>query len=252
MRINALYGIHRRCECSERAAVFLTERTDRKSGTGKGTAGIGVTSPRGRLYTVFPAVIWHLWREFWRDPWQARFVRPLLIVNLLGSVYGFYWYHEQLAATPFYSWPFVPDSPLATTLFALALAGSLAGLKSPLLRAVACTASIKYGLWAVVVISQFWWLGGQPALAESMLWLSHLGMAAQGFVYLRRVCWSALVALFTGGWMFLNDALDYRAGLHPYLFAAGQETAAAVTATALSGLLFTCLWRRRRPAGERF
>ncbi|OAT80250.1 hypothetical protein A6M21_01060 [Desulfotomaculum copahuensis] len=196
--------------------------------------------------------MWPLWREFWRDPWQARFVRPLLIINLLGSVYGFYWYHEQLAATPFYAWLFVPDSPLATTLFALALAGSLAGFKSTLLRAVACTASIKYGLWAVVVISQFWWLGGQPAPTESMLWFSHLGMAAQGFVYLRRVRWGAPVALFTGGWMFLNDALDYGAGLHPYLFAAGQETAAAITAAVLSGLLFACLWSRCRSAGERY
>lgn len=135
----------------------------------------------------FDLMFIRLWRDFLRDPWQRRFALPLVIINLLGSVYGYYWYREQLAGTPFYAWPFVPDSPLSTTLFALALGASLAGVERVFLTIIACTASIKYGLWALAVISHFWWLGGAVTFVESMLWLSHLGMVVQGCIYLRTI-----------------------------------------------------------------
>ena len=118
-----------------------------------------------------------LWRDFWNDPWQARFTIPLIVINAVGSACGYYWYHEQLAGTPLYYWPFVPDSPLSTTLFAVALLLSLAGSGSILYRAVALTASIKYGIWAIVMISHYWLNSGPLELTEAMLWLSHYGSA---------------------------------------------------------------------------
>lgn len=187
-----------------------------------------------------------LWRAFWKDPRQPRFTVPLLVINVLGSVYGYFWYRQQLAETPFYLWPFVPDSPLSSTLFAAALLFHLTGVTKTLFQVLACTVSIKYGIWAVLMISNYWSSGGSVALTETMLWLSHLGMAAEGFIFLRTYRLGLHTAIITGSWMLVNDLVDYGAGLHPYLFMAGQETLAMVAALALTALLtagLTCLSR---------
>lgn len=190
---------------------------------------------------IFLGPIIELWRDFWRDPRQVRFTAPLIIINFLGSVYGYYWYHGQLAATPPYFWPFVPDSPLSTTLFALALTVRPPGAWGILFQVVAFTASIKYGIWAVVVISQYWIGGGPVEFTEAMLLFSHLGMAAEGAIYLRTIPFDRTVVLLTGAWMLLNDFMDYGLGLHPYLFAAGQEHLAFVTALGLTASITAVL-----------
>ena len=182
-----------------------------------------------------------LWRDFWKNPWQSRFTVPLLVINVLGSAYGFYWYREQLVETPFYLWPFVPDSPLSSTLFAAALLLSLAGASKKLFQILAFTVSIKYGIWAVIMISNYWFNDGPVAPTETMLWLSHLGMAAEGAIFLRTFRFGVHVVIITGAWMLVNDLMDYGAGLHPYLFMAGQETLAMVTALALTVLLMAGL-----------
>lgn len=181
-----------------------------------------------------------LWQQFWANPWQARFTVPLLVINIAGSLYGFYWYHQQLAATPPVFWPVVPDSPLATTFLSLLLLAGLLGSRPAILRALAGVACIKYGLWAVYIISQYWYIGGSVEPEQIMLWISHLGMVLQGWTYLRG--WSAPRAamLLTVGWLVLNDLMDYTLNLHPYLFAESQlvvaETAAVVL-TLLCALL---------------
>lgn len=183
-----------------------------------------------------------LWREFWKDPRQPRFTMPLLVINVLGSLYGFYWYREQLAETPFYLWPFVPDSPLSSSLFAAALLFHLFGVTKPVFQVLACTVSIKYGIWAVIMITDYWSSGGPVAPTEIMLLVSHLGMAAEGAIFLRTYRFGIGAVLMSGALMLVNDLIDYGAGLHPYLFMAGQETLAMVAAFALTALLASGLF----------
>lgn len=178
-----------------------------------------------------------LWRDFRRNPFQPRYTAPLIIINILGSVYGYFWYREQLAVNPLYFWPFIPDSPLSTTIFALALLIQRRGFASNLFQAVAFTANIKYGLWAAVIISQYWLGGGQAEFIEIMLMLSHLGMAVQGGIYLKQVRLGQGVALLTAAWMVINDFMDYYVGLHPYLFTAGQDFIALLAAAGLTALI---------------
>lgn len=178
-----------------------------------------------------------LWRDFWRDPWQARYTVPLVIINALGSGCGYYWYHEQLAATPFYDWLFVPDSPLASTLVTLALLMRGNSALKRLFQAIAFTAAIKYGIWAMVIITQYWLIGGPPGFTEVVLWFSHMGMAVEGVIFLKTLRLDRISVSITGLWMLLNDFMDYHVGLHPYLFAPEQELLAAFTAPALSFLL---------------
>ncbi|MFX4262575.1 DUF1405 domain-containing protein [Pelotomaculum propionicicum] len=183
------------------------------------------------------SLILKLWRDFWRDPWQPRFTIPLMVINVLGSLYGYYWYHEQLASIPFHLWLFVSDSPLSSTLFALALLMRGNGQLGRLFQVVAFTAVIKYGIWAMVIITHFCALYGNLGYTEIMLWVSHLGMAAEGIIFLKALQFERAIVYISGMWMLLNDIMDYYAGLHPYLFADGQELAALVTAFALTFLI---------------
>lgn len=181
--------------------------------------------------------------ELWQRPWRSSLVWPIIIINLAGSVYGYYWYRLQLAETPSHLWPVVPDSPLATTLFALALLAVYTGRRPGLLAAVACATCIKYGLWAVGVITHSWAAGMPVAPTEIMLWLSHWGMALQGFIFLRvaPLPWRAVLGAWL--WMTFNDYMDYIRGLHPYLYAADQEGFAMLLAAGLTMLAVILLIR---------
>lgn len=184
-------------------------------------------------------------RLLWEDPFDKWFLTLLIIVNALGSVWGYLWYRQQLAETPWPFWIFTPDSPLSTTLMAVALLTLLVGRPSALFLLLAYTAVIKYGLWAIVLITDYWLRGGPIAFTESMLWLSHLGMAVEGFLYLRHLRVTAGQAIFTGVWMALNDFMDYGLGLHPYLFLPEQRTLAMASAVALTVMLFLAGWRKK-------
>lgn len=173
----------------------------------------------------------------WDNPFQKWFMVSMIIIDFFGSLYGYYWYRYQLAETPWYLWLFIPDSPLSTTLTGLALFLLLLGKDWPLLQLIAYLTIIKYGLWAVVLISHFGLSGGQVTAEMWMLWFSHWGMAAEGFIYLRHLKikpWQWLVA---AGWLFFNDWVDYGGGLHPYLYAPDQWPLALVSAVVLTAIL---------------
>lgn len=177
-------------------------------------------------------------KRLWADPWQQPvFMSLLIVINLLGSLYGYYWYHQQLAAAELYFWPVIPDSPLSTTLFFMALLLALLGWRLPVLQTLATAMCIKYGIWAVALISHYWINHGQIELTEMMLWASHLGMVIQGIWFLNKLYISTRAVLVLAVWLLFNDAMDYLLNLHPYLFAADQLIFAGVLAVTLSILL---------------
>ncbi len=177
-----------------------------------------------------------------RNPFRRWFVILLVLVNLLGSVYGYYWYSGQLAVTPVKLWLFTFDSPFSTTLFALALMGLLFGKEYKLLQLIAYTGVIKFGIWAAVIILHFWWIGGAPTVVVSLLLLSHLGMALEGWIFIRHLYVPAGYVFLLALWLGLGDYLDYVVGIYPYLYAARQFPVAAFTAVLLSLLLLLYVW----------
>ncbi|HHA0794825.1 TPA: DUF1405 domain-containing protein, partial [Staphylococcus aureus] len=51
---------------------------------------------------------------FWQYTlYQRSWLMMLLICNILGMIYGYIWYGEQLSHTPWHFKIFVPDSPTA-------------------------------------------------------------------------------------------------------------------------------------------
>ncbi|MGQ9823481.1 MAG: DUF1405 domain-containing protein [Desulfotomaculales bacterium] len=203
-------------------------------------------------------MIAELWRDFIRAPWQQKYMLPLLIINLGGSVYGYFWYRHQLAETPFYFWPLVSDSPFATTLFAFALLACLVtGGRGGWFSVLACVCCLKYGFWAVVLITHYWWAGNSRSFLEVLLWLSHWGMVLEGWFYLRPLVIRAGGVIFPVLFLLLNDFVDYKTGLHPYLFMENQLPLAIRTAVGLTVFLGAVLVARKflsgrspgRPAG---
>ncbi len=146
----------------------------------------------------------------------------LFVINLLGSIYGFYWYKNQLIATEWYWLIFVPDSPTASTFFTLVLGLYLIRKRSPLLEAFAAITLVKYGTWAVVMILWGGLVDTRPFL-EALNWQhwmligSHLGMALQAILYAPFYTFKWREIAGVAAWTLLNDFLDYRFDLHPWV-----------------------------------
>lgn len=146
----------------------------------------------------------------------------IVIGNSIGALAGvLYWYGGQLLASPWYLWPFIPDSPGSTFWVIPALI--LIAWRPPgwpLLNAFAAFGVIKYGLWTVVFWSLYWANGGTPHPESIAMTATHLMMAVEGLVLLAftRLTWK--VALGLGAWFLLNDWIDFgpwqtRPGLPP-------------------------------------
>ncbi|MFJ7637001.1 DUF1405 domain-containing protein [Peribacillus sp. NPDC097206] len=133
----------------------------------------------------------------------------LLIVNVFGTAYGYYWYGYQLAETPAIFLPFVPDSPTASLFFSLVLVGFLLKKNFGFMEALAIMTLFKYGIWAVVMNVLTLLTTGTLPIEGYMLMASHLGMAIQGILYApfyRIKPWHLIVA---GIWTIHNDIIDY-------------------------------------------
>ena len=110
----------------------------------------------------------------------------LVAVNLLGAIFGFYFYlldTRQLLETPIFMWPWVPDSPLAALFAAGAFAAYARGSPREWLSALAFFGNLTLGLWtpAVMLIFHQWYALMDP-LMYAFLVVSHLAMAAQALV----------------------------------------------------------------------
>jgi len=153
----------------------------------------------------------------------------LFWTNLLGTVYGYYWYGEQLAETALtrslWLLPFVPDSPTASLAFTIAVAFLLADRRQDrkpaivrkLVEAFAVVTSVKYGVWAVSMIWAAGLLGDPVSWQDWMLSISHLAMAAEAVMFSRFFSYGAVELAGIAGWALLNDVMDYQAGVFPWL-----------------------------------
>lgn len=145
--------------------------------------------------------------------------RPFLIllffVNLFGTIYGYMWYESQLAITPSYFIPFVPDSPTATLFFSIFLLFFIFNKNVPYIEALAITSLVKYGIWAVVMNIFTLIVTGDLRWEGYMLMASHGLMAVQGMLYaphykikLRHLTVAGIVLLH-------NEIIDYVYGMMP-------------------------------------
>ncbi|MCU6708332.1 DUF1405 domain-containing protein [Paenibacillus sp. J5C_2022] len=188
---------------------------------------------------------------------DRRFLWLLFIVNLLGTIYGYIWYGHQLQVTaatkPAWMLPFVPDSPTASLFFTLALLyllfpparlSKLASAGRLIIEALAIVCSVKYGVWAVVMIFAGQAQGDVLNWQHYMLVASHLGMAAEALLYFRFMKARLGALAVAACWLFLNDTVDYTYGVYPYLPNELEDDVTTVKwfTVGLSAASFLCAW----------
>ena len=140
----------------------------------------------------------------------------LLVVNALGTAYGFYWYRDQLAVTPGYFWPFVPDSPTASLFFCIVLLMFILKRNAPWIEALAVCSLFKYGVWAVVMNIWCGLTGYALVFGNYMLMVSHACMALEGLVYAPFYKIKMPHLALAGIWLLHNEIVDYVFHMMPW------------------------------------
>lgn len=167
-----------------------------------------------------------MWQWFQNVLGTRGMLWTLFCINFAGTIYGFYWYKNQLIAVGSWLNIFVPDSPTASAAFTLVLALFLMGRHVPLLEAFAAVTLFKYGVWAIVMIvagaTQSAYMHGGSVVqymqwTDWMLIASHGGMATQALLYGKYYTYRWSHLLIVSVWTLLNDAVDYLLDLHPWL-----------------------------------
>uniref|UniRef100_UPI00403E6E0C DUF1405 domain-containing protein n=1 Tax=Siminovitchia sp. FSL W7-1587 TaxID=2954699 RepID=UPI00403E6E0C len=140
---------------------------------------------------------------------DRRILWMLLIVNAIGTMYGYYWYKSQLEITPLIFIPFVPDSPTASLFFVFVLIAFIQNKNSPIFEAFACVTLVKYGIWAVVMNILTLNVTGVLPWQGYMLIASHGAMALQAVLYAPFYQLKIKHVLAAAVWTFHNDVIDY-------------------------------------------
>ena len=197
------------------------------------------------------------------------FLWLLFVVNLLGTIYGYIWYGNQLVYTannhPLWQLIFVPDSPTASLFFTIVLLYLLFPPRQPsrlgrgirmLIEALAAATSVKYGIWAVAMIFAGYAQGNTLGWQDWMLVGSHLGMAAEVLLYVRFMTFGRVALVAAGGWLLLNDTLDYTYGIYPWLPRVLEDDLTAIQwftigLSVFSVLLVWLTWLARRHGSHR-
>ncbi|WP_089831606.1 DUF1405 domain-containing protein [Halolactibacillus halophilus] len=146
---------------------------------------------------------------------QRLFLIILLIINFLGTIYGYIWYGPQLEQTPSRFLLFVPDSPTASLFFTIFLVLLLLNKSWPLVEALAVVTLFKYGVWAVVMNVLMLVTTGYLSPAGYMLIFSHGAMAVQGLLYLPFYRFKIKHLIIVLIWTLHNDFIDYVYGMMP-------------------------------------
>ncbi|WP_047985299.1 lipoprotein heptaprenylglyceryl N-acetyltransferase LhaT [Ornithinibacillus californiensis] len=140
---------------------------------------------------------------------DRRFLIVLFLINLFGTIYGYYWYRAQLRLTPDIFLIFVPDSPTASLFFTIFLLLFIFKKHFPLIEALAIITLFKYGLWAVVMNLLTLWVNGGLPPEGYMLMASHAGMAIQGLLYAPYYKIRLIHIVIAAVWTLHNDVIDY-------------------------------------------
>lgn len=154
---------------------------------------------------------------FWQYTlYQRSWLMVLLICNILGMIYGYIWYGEQLSHTPWQFKIFVPDSPTAILFLVISISLILIQKQNSIIDALAFVTLFKYGIWAVIMNILFIIEQGDISVNGLVLMFSHSIMAVQAIYFYPRFKRSMIGISVTMTWVFLNDYIDYFHLQFPY------------------------------------
>ncbi|HCW7954190.1 TPA: DUF1405 domain-containing protein [Staphylococcus aureus] len=154
---------------------------------------------------------------FWQYTlYQRSWLMMLLICNILGMIYGYIWYGEQISHTPWQFKIFVPDSPTAILFLVISISLILIRKQNSIIDALAFVTLFKYGIWAVIMNILFIIEQGDITVNGLVLMFSHSIMAVQAIYFYPRFKRFMIGISVAMTWVFLNDYIDYFHLQFPY------------------------------------
>lgn len=141
-----------------------------------------------------------------------RILSIIIAINIIGSLFGLYYYWDQLMMTPWYLWIFVPDCPLYTFLMIFALIFLVLGKRYNTFNTIVAVGLSMYGTWTMLVLLYFNELYFSPAnaLMSTGLFVSHGGMALESVLLLPYLKKTKIIPwLIAGAWFLIQTFFDY-------------------------------------------
>ncbi|MGZ4901588.1 MAG: DUF1405 domain-containing protein [Halobacteriota archaeon] len=149
---------------------------------------------------------------------NAPLIVTIILINLAGTLVGFFYYWDQILASSPSIWLFIPDCPFYVLLAAVVLAVYLTTKRrSDLVSFITAIGLLKYGTWTALVVLGFstFYFAIDSALYGAIA-IMHIGMALEFVLPLfliQRVRWSFVALALL--WFFANDVADYYFAAHP-------------------------------------
>lgn len=142
----------------------------------------------------------------------------IILINLAGTLVGFFYYWDQISTSSPSIWLFIPDCPFYVLLAAIVLAIYLTTKRrSDLVSFITAVGLLKYGTWTALVVLGFstFYFAIDSALYGAIA-IMHIGMALESVLLLfliQRVQRGFIVLALL--WFFANDVTDYYFAAHP-------------------------------------
>jgi uncharacterized membrane protein YpjA len=172
---------------------------------------------------------------------------------LIGTV-GWYGEFFTEVNAPLWTYPFIPDCPLAAGLFGVALLLMHYKRGNNLLNQVAAVFCIKYGVWTMSFWALYWARTGDIEMSSlfsgPVMFATHLGLFIMGLLLLQYVKPSMRDSAITLGWFVASDSVDYLPialgrfggfGYYPPLPAINGDITALVPVMLLNAVVMTWL-----------
>ncbi len=148
--------------------------------------------------------------------WVVR--EPLLayglaFANFAGFVIGtVFWYGDFFITykPPLWSYPFIPDCPLAAGVFGVALIMLHRQRSNNLMNQLAAVFNIKYGSWTMSFWLLYWARTADYNPVSILMFVTHLGLTIQGLLILQYLHKPSLRdSLLVLMWFAASDIVDY-------------------------------------------
>lgn len=155
--------------------------------------------------------------------WTKKVLALIFIINILGTIFGYYYYQWQLANSELFLWIFIPDCPNATLLLLISILITFTdigeGIDNRVFNSITAAYLIKYGVWTVFTILFFseFFLSPPNLQYYAILLIGHAGMALESILILpfSKIEFRKMVVFLL--WFLINDFVDYWLGAHPYV-----------------------------------
>ena len=151
---------------------------------------------------------------------HQNLIKLLIVINLAGTIYGWYYYRFQLMASNPLFWPLITDCPNATFFFVIVALLIYSKKKNDDFTFFASANMVKYGIWtmAILMYHRDYFFAPERYLLYSGIFVTHFFLVLEAIPLKNTISSISERGLaITFSWLLINDFFDYVVGTHPYI-----------------------------------